>query len=245
MARTNEFGQPIGVEMAGWTIRPRPSRAPMEGRHCRVEPLDADRHAAQLFDAWNETADGRDWTYKFAEPPADLASCRAFVEKESASLDPLHFAIVDAATGAAIGSAALMRIDPVHGVIEVGGIAYSQRLKRTRAGTEAMYLFMRRVFDELGYRRYEWKCDDLNAPSRAAALRYGFAYEGTFRQAIVYKGRNRDTAWFSMLDSEWPRVRAALEEWLADDNFDSAGRQRRALAMIRGPSSSTSTRPIP
>jgi RimJ/RimL family protein N-acetyltransferase len=126
-----------------------------------------------------------------------------------------------------------MRTDPVHGTIEVGGISYSPRLKRTRAGTEAMYLMMRRAFDELGYRRYEWKCDSLNAASRAAALRYGFEYEGTFRQVIVYKGRSRDTAWFSILDGEWPRVRAAFETWLADDNFDASGRQRRSLADIR------------
>jgi RimJ/RimL family protein N-acetyltransferase len=204
----------------------------MIGRHCRVEPLDA-RHADDLFDAWNEAPDGRDWTYKFGERPADRAACRAWVEAESANPDPLQFAIVDALTGAAVGSATLMRIDPANGVIEVGGISYSPRLKRTRAGTEAMYLFMRRVFDELGYRRYEWKCDDLNLPSRAAALRYGFTYEGTFRQAIAYKGRNRDTAWFSIIDSEWPRVRAAFEGWLSDDNFDADGRQRRPLAAFR------------
>ena len=232
MARTNEFGQPIGAELAGWTARPRPPRTPMTGRYCRVEPLDA-RHADDLFDAWNEAPDGRDWTYKFGERPADLAACRAWVEKEATNPDPMQFAIVDTVTGTAVGTATLMRIDPANGVIEVGGISYSPRLKRTRAGTEAMYLMMRRVFDELGYRRYEWKCDDLNLASRAAALRYGFTYEGTFRQAIAYKGRSRDTAWFSIIDSEWPRVRAALEGWLADDNFDADGRQRRTLASFR------------
>jgi RimJ/RimL family protein N-acetyltransferase len=232
MARTNEFGQPIGAELAGWTARPRPPRTPMVGRHCRVEPLDP-RHADDLFDAWNEAPDGQDWTYKFGERPATLAVCRAWVETEAANPDPLQFAIVDLVSGAAVGTATLMRIDPANGVIEVGGISYSPRLKRTRAGTEAMYLLMRRVFDELGYRRYEWKCDDLNRPSRAAALRYGFTYEGTFRQAIAYKGRNRDTAWFSIIDSEWPRLRAAFEGWLADDNFDAEGRQRRPLAAFR------------
>lgn len=219
--------------MEGWTTRPLPSRTPTEGRYCRLEPLDADRHAAALFDAWSEAPDGRDWTYMFPERPPDLAACRAYVQQASESRDPLHYAIIDAATGAAVGSAALMRMDPVHGVIEVGAISYSPRLKKTRAGTEAMYLMMRRAFDELGYRRYEWKCDDLNAASRAAALRYGFQYEGTFRQVIVYKGRSRDTAWFSILDGEWPRVRAAFETWLADENFDASGRQRRSLADIR------------
>jgi RimJ/RimL family protein N-acetyltransferase len=231
--RMNAFGQPIGAALEGWTTRALPARTPIEGRYCRLEPLDADRHAAALFDAWSEAPDGRDWTYMFPERPPDPVACRAYVQKASEGSDPLHFAIVDVATGAAVGSAALMRIDPVHGVIEIGGISYSPRLKKTRAGTEAMFLMMRRAFDELGYRRYEWKCDALNAASRAAALRYGFQYEGTFRQAIVYKGRNRDTAWFSILDGEWPRVRAAFETWLADENFDSAGRQRRSLSEIR------------
>lgn len=205
----------------------------MNGRYCRLEPLDADRHAAELFLAWSETPDDGDWTYLFAKRPTDKAACRAYVQRESMSTDPLHFAIVDTASGLAAGSAALMRIEPTHGVIEVGAITYSPRLQKTRAGTEAMYLMMRRAFDELGYRRYEWKCDSLNAPSRAAALRYGFEYEGTFRQAIVYKDRSRDTAWYSIIDSEWPTVRAAFEAWLAPDNFDANGRQRRSLAHLR------------
>jgi RimJ/RimL family protein N-acetyltransferase len=150
-----------------------------------------------------------------------------------AKTDPLHHAIIDVATGKAVGTAALMRIDPAHGVIEIGSIAYSPYLKRSRAGTEAMFLFMRRVFDELGYRRYEWKCDSLNAPSRRAAERYGFQYEGTFRQAIVYKGRSRDTAWFSIIDRDWPVIRAGFEQWLAPENFDAAGNQRRSLASLR------------
>jgi RimJ/RimL family protein N-acetyltransferase len=241
VARTNGYGQPIGDAMDGWTPRERPPRTPMEGRYCRVEPLD-ERHAADLFDAWNEAPDDRDWTYKFPEQPADASDCLAYVQREAKSTDPLHFAIVDLATGSAVGSAALMRIDQTHGVIEVGGISYSPRLKRTRAGTEAMYLMMRRVFDELGYRRYEWKCDSLNAPSRAAALRYGFQFEGTFRQVIVYKGRNRDTTWYSILDREWPAIRAAFETWLCPDNFDAAGRQRRSLADIRPSSSAPSQR---
>jgi RimJ/RimL family protein N-acetyltransferase len=127
-----------------------------------------------------------------------------------------------------------MRIEPAHGVIEVGGITFSPSLKKTRAATESMYLMMRRAFDELGYRRYEWKCDSLNAPSRAAATRYGFTYEGIFRQAIVYKGRSRDTAWFSITDVEWPRVRAAFEAWLDPANFNADGQQKRRLSDLRG-----------
>jgi RimJ/RimL family protein N-acetyltransferase len=231
--RTNAFGQPVGAEVEGWSERPYPPRIPIAGRYCRLEPLDVERHAADLYEAYAEPPDDRDWTYLFATRPADLAAYRAYATTAAASRDPLHFAIVDESTGAAVGTAALMRIDPVHGVIEVGGITYSRRLQKTRAGTEAMYLLMRRAFDELGYRRYEWKCDSLNAPSIAAARRYGFQFEGIFRQAIVYKGRTRDTAWFSILDTEWPLVRVAFEAWLADDNFDDAGRQRRSLAEIR------------
>jgi RimJ/RimL family protein N-acetyltransferase len=147
--------------------------------------------------------------------------------------DPLVHAIIDKASGEAVGTAALMRIEPEAGVIEIGSITYSPRLQRRPAGTEAMYLMMRRVFDEIGYRRYEWKCNALNAPSRAAALRYGFRYEGLFRQATITRGRNRDTTWFSVIDSEWPALRAAFERWLDPANFDAAGRQRHSLASLR------------
>jgi RimJ/RimL family protein N-acetyltransferase len=204
----------------------------MQGRDTRVEPV-AGKHAAALYRAYQEAPDARDWTYLFVERPQDWDEFQAYVARLAESADPLHHAIVDAASGAALGTAAFMRIEPAHGVIEVGSIAYSPALQRTRHGTEAMYLMMRRVFDELGYRRYEWKCDSLNAPSRAAAQRYGFTFEGIFRKAIVYKGRSRDTAWFSITDEEWPRVRAALEAWLAPDNFDPAGGQLRRLQDIR------------
>ena len=233
--RTNTFGQPVGSRVPGWTARARPPRTIMLGQFCRLEPLDVERHADALFDAYAEAPDDRDWTYLFAERPADVVACRSYVAAASASLDPLHFAIVDLTSGQPVGTAALMRIDAVHGVIEVGSITYSPRLQKTRAGTEAMYLMMRRAFDELRYRRYEWKCDSLNAPSIAAARRYGFQFEGIFRQAIVYKDRNRDTAWFSILDAEWPRIRAAFELWLSADNFDAEGRQRRSFAECRQP----------
>lgn len=231
--RTNAWGQPIGPAKGDWRERPRPSRTPMSGRYCRLEPVDVALHADDLFAAYMQAPDGRDWTYLFTERPVDAEAFRVFLGKAAASNDPLHYAIIAADTGRAVGTAALMRIEPAHGVIEVGSITYSPRLKQTRAGTEAMYLMMRRAFDELGYRRYEWKCDSHNAPSRAAAARYGFQYEGLFRQAVVTKGRSRDTTWFSIIDREWPRVRAAFEAWLAADNFGADGKQKRSLAQIR------------
>lgn len=232
-ARTNEYGQPIGEPVPGWTPRARPGDAPIDGRYCRIERLDAARHADALFDAYRAAPDGRDWTYLFSEPPVDRDAFRARTEASAATADPLHHAIVDARSGSAIGTSALMRIDPAMGTIEVGHVAYSPSLQRTPAATEAQYLLMRRAFDELGYRRYEWKCDALNAPSRAAALRYGFTFEGVFRNAVVYKGRSRDTAWFSIIDSDWSRVRSAFEAWLDPSNFDADGRQRRTLAALR------------
>ena len=205
----------------------------MIGRYCRLEPVGVARHEADLFAAYLEAPDGRDWTYLFHERPTQPEVFHSYLTKLESSEDPLHFAIVDAQTGKAVGTAALMRMDPAHGVIEVGSITFSPRLKKTRAATESMYLFMRRVFDELGYRRYEWKCDSLNAPSRSAAERYGFTFEGIFRNAIVYKGRKRDTAWYSITDAEWPPVRAAFEEWLDPANFDDRGRQKRRLGELR------------
>jgi RimJ/RimL family protein N-acetyltransferase len=228
--RINEYGQPIGPALPGWSARALPPRTPMQGRYCRVEPLDAARHAADLFEVYAQAPDGSDWTYLTNGPYADLAAYTAFATKAMASADPMHHAIIDLASGKAVGTAALMRIDPANGVIEVGHVSYSRALKRTPIATEAQYLFMQRVFDELGYRRYEWKCDSLNAPSRRAAARYGFTFEGIFRQAIVYRGRSRDTAWYSIIDSEWPVLRKAYEQWLAPDNFDAAGVQRRKLA---------------
>jgi RimJ/RimL family protein N-acetyltransferase len=205
----------------------------MLGRYCRLEPVEQ-RHEAQLFAAYMEAPDGRDWTYLFLERPENAADFRAYLAKLEKSEDPLHFTIVDTEAGKCVGTAALMRIEPTHGVIEVGSITFAPRLKKTRAATESMYLMMRRAFDELGYRRYEWKCDSLNAPSRVAAARYGFTFEGIFRKAIVYKGRSRDTAWFSITADEWPRVRAAFEAWLDPVNFDNQGNQKRRLAELRG-----------
>jgi len=227
----DQFGQPIGFPVEGWTTRPRPPRTPMIGHWCRVEPVDVDRHAADLHEAFSEDREGRGWTYLAYGPFPDLDTYRAWLTKMTAGDDPFFHAIIDARTNKAVGIAAYLRLDPPQGVIEVGHIRYSPRLQRTTASTEAMYLMMRRVFDELGYRRYEWKCDDLNAASHAAAKRLGFQYEGVFRQAWVYKARNRDTAWYSILDREWPAVKAEFERWLDPDNFDTDGRQRTRLRI--------------
>jgi RimJ/RimL family protein N-acetyltransferase len=229
----NELGQPIGSPLPDWTPRPLPPRTAIKGRFCRVEPLDPVRHAAELFAAYGEDAEGGNWTYLPDGPFASFELYRDWLAAAARRDDPLRHAIVDLRSGSAVGIASYMRIEPAVGVIEVGGINYSPRLQRTPAATEAMYLMMRRVFDELGYRRYEWKCDALNAPSRAAALRLGFRYEGLFRQATVYKGRNRDTAWFSVIDGEWPRLCEAFQRWLDPANFDGRGRQRASLASLR------------
>jgi len=227
--RTNTFGQPIGRALPGWQPPPRPGRSVLEGRFCSVEPLDVVRHARQLYDANSRDPEGRMWTYLFSGPFASFEEYRAWLEPRPASEDPLFFAFVDKARAQAVGTGAYMRIDATNGVVEVGHLAFSPLMQRTPVATEAMYLMMRSAF-ELGYRRYEWKCDALNAASRRAAERLGFTFEGIFRQAIVYKGRTRDTAWFSIIDQEWPALDAAFRAWLDPANFDADGRQRSRLA---------------
>jgi RimJ/RimL family protein N-acetyltransferase len=227
----NPLGQPIGVPLPGWQTPSLPLRETLAGRFCRLEPLEPERHAADLHSANALDAEGRMWTYLPYGPFADLAAYRGWMEAKWLGNDPLFFAIVDASTGRATGVASYLRIDPANGSIEVGHLGYSPRLQRTPAATEAMFLLMARAF-ALGYRRYEWKCDALNEPSRAAALRLGFTFEGIFRQATVVKGRNRDTAWYSIIDAEWPALRAAFEQWLAPENFDAEGRQRVRLSEL-------------
>jgi RimJ/RimL family protein N-acetyltransferase len=232
----NSLGQPIGVPLPDWTTPQTPSRTAMTGGHCRLEPPD-ERFAAELYAAAAQDPDGRTWTYLPYGPPRSEDEYRQWMIATCFGDDPLFFVIVDAATGRAVGQAAYLNIKPSQGSIEVGHVYFSPLASRTRVATEAMYLMMRRAF-ELGYRRYEWKCDALNAPSRAAAERFGFSYEGIFRQATVVKGRNRDTAWYAAIDSEWPALSAAFEAWLAPENFDSDGQQRRSLRDCRrgGPS---------
>jgi len=230
----NHLGQPIGFSLPGWTPPPRPPREPIEGRLCRLEPLDPDRHAAALFAEDAADAEGRSWTYLAYGPFSDLASYRAWMNASCLSDDPLFFAIIDRADARPAGVASYLRITPASGSIEVGHIHYSPRLQRRPAATEAMFLMMQQAF-ELGYRRYEWKCDALNAASRAAAQRLGLSFEGVFRQATVYKGRNRDTAWYAAIDREWAALRAAYLGWLDPGNFDEQGRQRTHLADLTRP----------
>ncbi len=231
---TNEYGQPIGAPLPDWEPRPLPQREPLEGRYARLEPLDPAHHAADLFAANRLAEDGRRWTYLPYGPFDHLEDYEAWVTEMAAGDDPLFFAIIDLERGTAGGVASYLRIDPRNGTIEVGHLQYSPLLARTRAATEAMYLMMGHAFDNLGYRRYEWKCDSLNEPSRNAALRLGFIYESQCRQAVVYRGRNRDNDWFSITDAEWPALKASFEAWLDPGNFDEHGAQRTELHAALG-----------
>jgi len=227
----NELGQPVGSILSNWKPPQTPARAPIEGRFCRLEPLDAKAHAEALHAANILNVDGGMWTYMAYGPFDTLEIYRKWVEGVAGGNDPLFLAIVDSATGKPVGVASYLRIDPANGCIEVGHLAYSPLLQRKPAASEAMYLMMEQAF-KLGYRRYEWKCNALNAASWRAALRYGFKYEGTFRQHLIAKGRNRDNAWFSMLDSEWPQRKANFERWLAPDNFTADGNQIASLSAM-------------
>jgi RimJ/RimL family protein N-acetyltransferase len=230
--RLNPQGQPIGDALTDWTPAALPAKTILSGRFCRLEPLDI-HHAEALFAANLQDTHGRSWTYMPYGPFQSADAYRRWVSDVSQGADPLFYAIVQQSDGRALGVASYLRIAPQSGSIEVGHIHYSVELQRQVAATEAMFLLMRYAF-ELGYRRYEWKCDALNAPSRAAALRLGFEYEGIFRQATVYKGRNRDTAWFSVIDTEWPALRRCFEQWLAPENFDAQGQQLRRLNELTG-----------
>ena len=219
------------MEELDWRPARSPERQPLEGATVRLEPLDPARHGEDLYAA---TADADStWTYLAYGPFADRDEFLLWLEGRAPLDDPLTFAIIDKGAGRARGLASLMRIDPPNGVIEVGHIWLAPELQRTRQATEAIYLMARSAFEDLGNRRFEWKCDAANAPSRRAAERFGFVFEGIFRQHMVIKGRNRDTAWYSMTDAEWPVRRAAFEAWLSPDNFDSEGRQKRTLAELR------------
>ncbi len=228
---TSELGLPLGRPLPGWKPCPFPPDSPMIGQWCRVEPLNSSKHGLDLFKAFREDREHRIWTYLPYGPFESIGAFLSWIEDSCTGDDPKFHAIVDAKDEQAVGVASYLRITPPTGVIEVGHINYSPRLQRTPAATEAMYLMMRRVF-ALGYRRYEWKCDALNERSRNAALRFGFRFEGVFRNATITKGRNRDTAWFSVIDSEWPAIEAAFEKWLDPANFDAAGQQIRSLGGL-------------
>ncbi|WP_028645457.1 GNAT family N-acetyltransferase [Nocardioides sp. URHA0020] len=227
MPEENGFGQLVGDVVAGWGPRPRPEPIVLTGRYVTLEPLGT-THAAALYDALCNPGDQQLWTYRPTDPPADVPAMVDLVEQTLAAPELVTFALVP--TGqAAQGIASYTRIDPGTGQVEIAGVLYARTLQRTRAATEAIHLSLRHAFDDLGYRRFEWKCDSLNEPSRRAAARLGFTYEGRFRNHMVTKGRNRDTDWFSITDAEWPEVRAAHERWLDPANFDEGGRQLTAL----------------
>jgi RimJ/RimL family protein N-acetyltransferase len=228
---TRDADQPVGPPVDTKPAR-RPERTALSGRFVRVVPLEAEHHLDDLFACMGGPQHASLWTYMFDGPFHDRRAFEEALKKRQASDDPLFFTTVDAQSNRAAGIASYMRIEPAHRVVEVGGIVFSPILQRKPGATEAMYLMARHIFDDLGYRRYEWKCDALNAPSRRAALRLGFTFEGIFRSHMIIKGRNRDTAWFAMLDSDWRARKAAFEAWLAPDNFDAHGQQKRALSAL-------------
>ncbi|WP_197019236.1 GNAT family N-acetyltransferase [Thioalkalivibrio sp. HK1] len=225
------MGQPIGPAISNRSPRSLPSDEPLKGHHCTLLRLDPDRHAAGLFEAFAEDESGRNWTYLPYGPFDDLDAFSAWLHTLASKRDPLFYTI-SGEDAKPEGMASYLRIDPHQATIEVGHIHFSPSMQRTPMATEAMYLMMRNAFDVLGYRRYEWKCDALNAPSRAAAERLGFIFEGVFYKASHYKGRNRDTAWFSIVDDEWPARKDAFEGWLAPDNFDVDGKRIESLQAI-------------
>jgi RimJ/RimL family protein N-acetyltransferase len=227
----SRFGLPIGPVVDPSPAR-RPERTALRGRHVTVAPLDPANHARALFASTHGRDKEKLWFYLAEGPFPDLASFQSYLEQRARSNDPLSFVILENATGSALGHASYMRITPEHRVIEVGNIFYSPKLARSTGATEAMYLMAKHVFEKLGYRRYEWKCNALNEPSRRAALRLGFSFEGVFRRHMIQKGRNRDTAWYSMIAEEWPQRKARFESWLAPDNFDETGNQRVPLSSL-------------
>ena len=227
---TNHLGQPLG-EPIHWSGARRPHRQPLvPGRFCRIVPLDAAQHGPALFAAQALDRRGANWTYLPHPPPKDAQEYQQRLEAQQQSPDPLFFTVLNLQEEP-VGTASYLRIQPEPGSIEVGYIHFTPRMQKSTMSTEAMYLMMSHVFEDLGYRRYEWKCDCLNAPSRKAALRLGFSFEGIFRQDRVVKGHNRDTAWYSIIDKEWPTLKQGFESWLAPQNFDSQGIQRKPLLL--------------
>ena len=228
--KINELGQPIGDALPNFKPGDLPKMERLEGRYVIVECLSKDKHGADLYEVYGPDSPADMWTYLFQNPVQSQEEWSALLDQMLTAQDRFYYAIVDKESGKALGTFALIRINRGSRVNEVGSVTYSPQLKRTRLATEAQYLLARYVFEELEYRRYEWKCDALNQPSRYAAERLGFIYEGTFRQAVVYKGRNRDTDWLAMIDKDWPAVKIRLEKWLSPDNFDENGQQIKALS---------------
>ena len=219
------------MDLSNWQGVTRPERVLLEGRYAKLEPLDALQHSEQLLASARQPGAEDRFRYLFEAPPTGEQDFTTWLEKAASSTDPLFFAVIDRQTGRAEGRQALMRIDPVHGVIEIGNILWGPAIAGTSVATEALYLSASYVFDTLGYRRFEWKCNNHNEPSKRAAQRFGFTFEGIFRQHMVVKGQNRDTAWFAMTDQDWPRLKAGYEAWLRPENFNADMRQKSKLAF--------------
>ncbi|WBF13515.1 hypothetical protein N7582_002861 [Saccharomyces uvarum] len=231
MTILNKFGQEVGADVEGWTTRAFPERVVLKGNHCRLEPLDREKHGPELFNTYAKAGE-KLWTYLPVGPFNNLEEYLEFINELNETKDTVPFAIINEETKRAVGTLCLIRIDQASGSLEVGYVVFSPELQKTIIATEAQFLLMKYVFDDLQYRRYEWKCDSLNGPSRRAAMRLGFKHEGTFRQVVVYKGRTRDTQWFSIIDKEWIHIRKTFEQWLDEKNFEN-GRQKQGLATIR------------
>ena len=221
------------TDLSSWTARPRPARAPLEGRYVRLEPLSAAAHGDGLYTASSVADIATRFSWLPDLPPDSRAAFQPWLDRAEASEDPLFFTVIDKASGKVAGRQTLMRIDPANGAIEIGNIYWGPLVAQKPAATEAQFLFTQYVFDTLGYRRYEWKCNNRNTPSKRAALRFGFTFEGVFRQHMVVKGQNRDTAWYSIIDKDWPALKQAYEAWLDPANFDADGRQKRRLEEFR------------
>lgn len=229
--RKNEFNQPIGPALEAWVAPPHPPKTPLIGQYCQVVPINPALHGADLYQANTLEPDTRGWTYLPYGPFDSLEIYLTWLKQACLGDDPQFYAIVEPTSGQAVGITSYLRIDPVQGVIEIGHLKFSPKLQRTTAATEALILMIQHAF-ELGYRRCEWKCDSLNAPSRAAAERLGFVFEGIFRQARIYRGRSRDTAWYAIIDEDWPTLKAVYQQWLDPANFDEQGQQRVRLSEL-------------
>ncbi|MDN8598152.1 GNAT family protein [Citrobacter sp. S2-9] len=233
MPEINLYGQTVGDALPDWTGASLLSRVVLDGRYCRLEPLEPERHAADLFDAYAQAVDERDWTWLASERPESVQATTRWLDGKVRDETLVPFAVIDARSARAVGLVCYMAIEQEHGSVEIGHVTWSPRMKQTVLGSEAIWLLLGHAFAQ-GYRRIEWKCDSLNTASRQAAERLGFVYEGRFRQKIVRKGRNRDSDWLSMIDGEWPQCDRALQRWLAPENFDEHGRQRKTLVECRG-----------
>jgi len=225
----NKLNQKIGFQIKNWTPSVYPDKTKIKGKYCEVVPLDISKHAKQLYDSFSMHKDDSNWTYLSSEPFHEFEEFHAWLKSDCSGKDPIYYTIIDSKNTEAVGLASHLRIEPTIGVIEIGNIHFSPKLQKTIMATESMYLMMKRVFEEWGYRRYEWKCDNYNEPSKNAAKRLGFTFEGVFRQATIYKNRNRDTAWFSIIDNEWPTLKKKFKKWLLPTNFDSNGVQINRL----------------